>query len=52
MHRSFVITGIAIMLMAVASFFMIKDSTAEREADEPAKASEEVELSLGGAAGE
>jgi EmrB/QacA subfamily drug resistance transporter len=33
MHRSFIITGIAIMVMAVASYFMIRDDRAERRED-------------------
>jgi EmrB/QacA subfamily drug resistance transporter len=52
MHRSFVITGIAIIVMAVASYFLIQDSTAERTADEPVTVPEDVEFSLGGTLGE
>jgi EmrB/QacA subfamily drug resistance transporter len=35
MHRSFIITGIAIIAVAVGSYFLVKDSVAETPADEP-----------------
>ncbi len=36
MHRSFIITGVAIIGVAIGSFFLIKDSVAETPAKEPA----------------
>jgi EmrB/QacA subfamily drug resistance transporter len=36
MHRSFIITGVAIIGVAIVSFFLIKDSVAETPAEEPA----------------
>ena len=35
MHRSFIITGIAIMAVAVVSFVLVRDTVAETPADEP-----------------
>lgn len=35
MHRSFVITGIAIIGVSIVSFFLVKDSVAEAPAEEP-----------------
>jgi len=35
MHRSFIITGIAIIGVAVVSYFMINDEVAEHQAEEP-----------------
>jgi EmrB/QacA subfamily drug resistance transporter len=34
-HRSFIITGIAIIAVAVGSYFLVKDSVAETPAEEP-----------------
>ncbi|MDQ3443828.1 MAG: MFS transporter [Chloroflexota bacterium] len=35
MHRSFIITGVAIIGVAIVSFFLVKDSVAEAPAEEP-----------------
>jgi len=35
MHRSFIITGLAIMAVAIMSFVLVRDSVAETPADEP-----------------
>jgi EmrB/QacA subfamily drug resistance transporter len=35
MHRSFIITGVAIIAVAIGSYFLIKDSVAEAPAEEP-----------------
>ncbi len=48
MHRSFIITGIAIILVSAASYFMISDRVAESEGPDPA--SEVPDFAAGSAA--
>jgi len=52
MHRSFIITGVAIILVAAFSYFMINDRVAENDEPDPQSESAEYAQRISAATGE